>query len=157
MEVIARPLKASAFAPFGQVLEAPAQGLRRDHAAALYNGRAGAAPNLGILCPEPATLPLRVSKLERHPLSSQAFVPLRVSRYVVVVCPPRVDDTPDLDRLVAFTADGTQGINYEAGVWHHPMTALDSPGTFAILTWQDGSDADTEWASVETDVVVLAP
>ena len=157
MQVIAQPLKASAFAPFGQVLEAPARGPKRDHAAALYNGRAGAAPNLAILRLEPATLPLRVSKLERPPLSSQAFVPLRVSRYVVAVCPPRSDLTPDLDRLVAFTADGAQGINYEAGVWHHPMTALDSPGAFTILTWQDGTEADTEWANVDTDVVIVAP
>ena len=37
------------------------------------------------------------------------------------------------------------------------MTVLDSPGAFAMLTWKDGSDADTEWADVEADVVIVPP
>ena len=157
MKVIAQALDASAFAPFGQILDWPGHGIKTDHVANLFNAREGARPNLAILRSQPTAPPMRVTKLERHSFSSQAFVPLAVARYMVVVCPQTDDGAPDIEHLRAFTAHGAQGINYEAGVWHHPMTALDSPGTFAILTWQDGSDADTEWASVETDVVVLAP
>ena len=72
MEITAEPLEASAFAPFGQVLDWPGHGLKCDHAAHLFNGREGARPNLAILRPQPATPPLRVTKLERHSFSSQA-------------------------------------------------------------------------------------
>ena len=157
MQVTAQRLEASAFAPFGQVLERPPGRMRHEHAARLFNGRDGVKPNLAILCPEPTVPPLRVAKLERHAFSSQAFVPLEVSRYLIAVCPQRAGGTPDIERIQAFIAHGDQGINYDVGVWHPPMTVLDSLGAFAMLTWKDGSDADTECADVEADVVIVPP
>ncbi len=154
MKRTAQPLAAAAFAPFGQVLESPRRGLRHDHAARLYNAREGATPNLCTVRPEPTVPPLSVTKLERHPMSSQALIPLQVVRYLVVVCPPTVDGAPDRERIEAFITDGTLGINYEVGVWHHPLTVLDSPGTFAVLTWEDGGEADLAWATVEPEVIV---
>ena len=67
--------------------------------------------------------PLQISLMERHPLSSQAFVPVDGQRYIVVVAP--AGDAPKPESLRAFVATGDQGINYRRGVWHHPMIALD--------------------------------
>ena len=76
------------------------------------------------LCSFPFTLRL----LERHPYSSQVFVPLNVGKvkgYLVVVCLNNEDDDkPDLSTLNAFVVPSTQGISYYPGVWHHPMIAL---------------------------------
>ena len=157
MEITAQPLEASAFAPFGQVLEAEGGRIRQDRAATVFNGRDEAEPNLAVLCPKPGALPLHVRKLERHPLSSQTFIPLQVSRYLIAVCPQKPDGIPDVEALRAFIAREGQGINYNSGVWHHPLTVLDSPATLAMLFWQDGSATDTEWADVETDVVIVPP
>ena len=54
-------------------------------------------------------------------------------------------------RLDACLVGAGQGINYNAGTWHHPLTALDQAGNFAALVWENGSDADTEWYTLAED------
>jgi len=143
--IVARPLTPEAFAPFGQMLESPGSVARLDYAAALENKRAHAKANLLLARARPTTLPHEVAAMERHPDSSQSFFPLDVARYLILVCPDAGPDAPDLGQLQAFIADGKQGISYNVGTWHHPMTSLDRDGLFAALVWEDGSPRDTEW------------
>jgi len=152
----AEPLTAQAFAPFGQVLEMPSDTPRLDHAADLVNGRPGARPNLAMIRAPAASLPLHATLLERHPYSTQAFVPLDAQRYLLLVC---VDDGrghPDLATARAFIARWDQAINYHANVWHHSMAALDRAGIFAMLIWEDGSIDDCQFASIAA-ITVEAP
>src|SRR5699024_10464274 len=76
--------------------------------------------------PEP--LPIRLRLMERHPLSTQAFVPADDQRYVVVVAP--AGEPPAIEAFRAFVCDGGQGISYARGIWHHPMIALDKECDF---------------------------
>ncbi len=151
--VRAAPLTVEGFAPFGDVVSAGLRAgaaanqgtaVRFDRCARLDTTRGAAAPNLAVFRSAPQDLPLTVRLLERHPCSSQAFLPLIVSRYLVIVAPTRDDGAPDLDRLQAFVAGPGQGINYHRGVWHHPMVALDAPAELAMLAWEDGSAHDCE-------------
>src|SRR5689334_11003635 len=137
----AEPLTAEAFAPFGQVLETPSGGatnmnqgtaVRLDRAAKLHSTRASCPPNLAMVRSLPQPLPLKLRLMERHPCSSQAFIPLKCSRYVVVVAPAAADGKPDWTGLRAFLAGPRQGINYAAGTWHHPFTVLDEPAELAM-------------------------
>jgi ureidoglycolate lyase len=141
----ARPIEAADFAPYGQLLELPENGTRQDHAARLDAAASGLRPNLAVVRAEPKPMPLTVEAMERHPSSSQAFMPLSAARYLVLVCPSGADGAPDLDRLDAFVCTGRQAINYDRGTWHHGMTTLDEPGTFAMFMWDEGSERDTEW------------
>src|SRR5205823_4574020 len=84
--VVAEPLTAAAFAAFGQVLEAgdgrgsaanQGTALRVDRAAALSSTRTACPPNLAMIRALPQPLPLKLRLLERHPCSSQAFIPLK--------------------------------------------------------------------------------
>lgn len=81
------------------------------------------------------TFPCRL--LERHLFSSQMFVPTGAppgaSYLVIVALNDAVRDEPDLTTLRAFVCSGGQGVNYRAGVWHHPMVAL--PNTDGILSF----------------------
>jgi ureidoglycolate lyase len=152
--VEAEPLTAEAFAPFGQVLQAPGgsgansnQGtaLRLNRVAGLTNTRGNAcAPNLAMVRALPQPLPLKLRLMERHPCSSQAFIPLKCSRYLVVVAPSGPTGQPDWKLLRAFVASAGQGINYAVGTWHHPFTALDGPAELAMLAWEDGGARDCE-------------
>lgn len=132
------PLTAAAFAPFGEVIEAAAA----KQVYAINEGTAQRFHDLATLdCAtqdgrvivslfraQPRPLPFAVRMLERHPLGSQAFVPLDpATRYLVVVArdpaaPPR-----------AFLADGGRGINLHRGTWHHPLIALDATRDFLVL------------------------
>ncbi|MDP6219942.1 MAG: ureidoglycolate lyase, partial [Alphaproteobacteria bacterium] len=70
--------------------------------------------------------------VERHPLGSQAFMPLSDHDWLVVVASASAEkDTPDFSSLKCFLASGTQGVNYHKGTWHHPLLVL-QPQDFLI-------------------------
>lgn len=150
MRLILRPLTAEAFAPFGEVLEAPTAPGRAYFDRALANRRPAASPSLSIVATEPLTaLPLRSAVMERHPFSSQSFVPLDAGRWLAVVAPRAPDGGgPDMARALAFLARGDQGATYGADVWHHPFTVLDRAARFAVVMWRDGTAADDEFTDV---------
>ena len=155
MKIAVRPISAEAFAPFGQVLESPGEGNRLDHAAAAANLRGEAEINVCVVRALPLALPHKITDMERHAFSSQAFFPLNVERYIVMVAPPADDESPDMSGLKAFSVSGQQAINYSAGTWHHPLGTLGGPGEFAVLMWEDGGDRDTDWSKVSDDVTVV--
>ena len=78
-------------------------------------------------------IPFEISMLERHPNGSQAFIPMQGQKFLIIVAPSLDTDTPDLSQLCAFITDGTQGINYRAGTWHHPLLTLEAPSDFAVV------------------------
>ena len=78
-------------------------------------------------------IPFEISMLERHPNGSQAFIPMQGQKFMIVVAPSLDTDTPDLSQLCAFITDGTQGVNYRAGTWHHPLLTLEAPSDFAVV------------------------
>jgi ureidoglycolate lyase len=151
--VRAAPLTADAFRPFGDVVSAglSAGGVanqgtaqRYDRCAKLASTRAGATPNLAVFRSAPQPLPFTAKLLERHPCSSQAFLPMRCARLLVIVAPTAKDGAPDLGGLRAFVCGPGQGVNYHAGTWHHPIVALDEPAELAMLAWEDGTVLDCE-------------
>lgn len=156
------PLTAAAFAPFGDVICAAGDGVsanqgtatRFNHAAALCTLRPGAAPNLAVFRALPWTLPMPVQLLERHPHSTQMFVPMVVARYLVMVAPGGHDGGPDLAGLRCFLCAPGQAINYRAGVWHHPIVALDTAADFVMLAWEDGTAGDCEEHWLDRGVTV---
>ena len=144
-----QPLEAAAFAPFGQVLEhREGDHPRRNYAADLFSNRAGAVPNLRVQRTEPISLPLIATKIERHRHSSQMFAPISGGSFLVVVFPSDREGQPILDRGRAFAANGNQAINYNHDTWHHPFVAINGPGTFLMLRWEDGTADDEEWLSL---------
>ncbi len=129
------PLTAAAFAPFGEVIAFGAAArvypinnctTQRHHALAKVEVGGGHAL-ISLARAEPRMLPFAVTLLERHPLGSQAFIPLSRTPYLIVVAespqhPPR-----------CFRAVHGEGVNYRAGTWHHPLIALDTVSDFVII------------------------
>lgn len=151
------PLEREAYAPFGDVIAAKPgfrsanQGTaqKSEHLAELVDRR-GARPNLSVFRCAPREVPFEVKLLEKHGASTQLFVPMNATRYLVIVA--LGDDAPDLSTVRAFVATGLQGITYRPGVWHHPMVALDRETDFFCLVHEDGTEADcTEFPLPEAD------
>lgn len=154
--VLTIPLARDAYAAYGDViarandagLEANQGTARRwDWLADLENLRPGAArANVGVFrCSPLDGRELDVRLLERHPESTQIFVPMVDARFLVVVA--LGGDEPDLDTLRAFGVDARTlpaGISYRPGVWHHPMVALERPIDFCVIAHESASDTDTQ-------------
>ncbi|AOZ02007.1 ureidoglycolate hydrolase [Cupriavidus sp. USMAHM13] len=137
----AEPLTRAAFAPFGDVIEPRAPGdagafdinggmVRRHHGLARVEVGQGHAL-INLFEARPYAYPLAIRMLERHPLGSQAFLPLDGRPFLVVVAPR--GDTVRPEAVRAFFSDGVQGVNYHAGVWHHMLLAVGAPSRFAVV------------------------
>jgi ureidoglycolate lyase len=135
----AQPLTREAFAPYGQVIQLEGarqfeinagSTVRYHDLAEVDTLREGGRPIVSLFRAQPRPLPVHLSLMERHPLGSQAFVPLAARRYLVVVAPD-VDGRPG--PLQAFLTAGWQGVNYARNVWHHPLLALDCECDFLVM------------------------
>jgi ureidoglycolate lyase len=133
----AEPLTAAVFAPFGDVLEAAGPPDRminaglcaRFHDRARIEAMEGRA-GLSVFDAVPRALPYVFDLVERHPLGSQAFVPMTAAPFLVIVAPDE-GGAPGAPR--AFVTTGAQGINLHRNTWHGVLTPLSAPGLFAVL------------------------
>ncbi len=127
------PLTAAAFAPFGDVLNCDGDpdkminaglcGRFHDRAKVdVADGRVG----ISLFRSELRELPYQLDLVERHPEGSQAFIPMSMDAFLVVVA----DD--DLHPQAFITAPG-EGINFHRNVWHGVLTPLSGPGLFAVI------------------------
>jgi len=149
------PITAEAFARFGLLLPRPEPGGGRlELIKELRSGRDTARPRLSLAAVEPRALPLVAVEMERHVHSSQDFVPLDCAAYLVLVAPHGPDGRPDEAGLRAFRVPGDVGVHYLADTWHHPLTALDQPGSFAVLTFVDGTASDEQFVPLAEQVMV---
>jgi ureidoglycolate lyase len=159
----AQPLTAAAFAPYGDVIAATGgastitttinQGMggRCSDLARVDVTADGGRAAISVIRCIPESLPIMLRLMERHPLGSQAFVPLNGQRYVVVVAPAGAP--PARADLRAFLCRGDQGINYHRGIWHHPMLALDRVCEFAEFH-RAGPGGNCDEAALPCAVVV---
>jgi len=135
--ITTEPLTPEAFGPFGDILDAIGEPDRvinegrclryHDRAKlAFLNGRAG----ISLFDAQSRQLPLKLEMVERHPDGSQAFLPLTMVPFLVVVAVD-VAGSPGTPR--AFVARPGQGVNYLRHVWHGVLMPLASPAVFAVV------------------------
>ncbi len=136
------PITAERFAPFGDVIHASAGALhamnntrfeRFDDLAQvdIDQGGDGRVAISIARSKTPTKLPYRFDLVERHPLGSQAFVPLAPFSFVVVVAPAAESVEPA--DLRAFVTNGSQGVNYHRGVWHMPLISMQGGQSFLVV------------------------
>lgn len=127
-----------------------------------------------------------IGVLERHPFTTQTFIPLGISpleakqaRYLVIVAPtlapseadkslpvPREKGSsgrglPDLDNMKAFIAKGSQAVTYGAGTWHAPMVVVGrKPIDFVVVQFSNGvaleDCQEVGWKTSRGEDVVVA-
>jgi len=140
IELTSAPLTRAAFAPYGEVIDTDSdnfyainQGttLRFHDLARVDVASEGGGALINIFRGQPRSLPIEIRTMERHPLGSQAFVPLQDHVWLVVVSPP--GQRPRPDTLQAFRSTGRQGVNYRRGVWHHPLLVLRPDHDFLVV------------------------
>ena len=158
----AEPLTRERFADYGEVIETS-----RDHSAAMNAARFDRFDDLCHVdlfndgpiavsiarCRTPTTLPLRLDRVERHPLGSQAFIPLSPCKMVIVVAPP--EESVDASALRAFVTNGRQGINYRRGTWHMPLISF-SEGQEYLIIDRGGSEPNCDEHTLDDAIFLEA-
>ncbi len=149
------PLTAEAFAPYGEVIEASeraqvmainyGQTSRFHDLANIDVTEGGGRAIVSIFRGRPLDPPV-LKIVERHPLGSQAFVPLSGRPYLVAVAPAGDFDPA---KLVVFLATPGQGVNYARGTWHHYLLPLEAESDFLVI--------DREGPGENLDEIELAP
>lgn len=149
-------LTQESFAPFGQVIEAEGaqrhsinQGTttRFHRLATADTGEEGRAI-ISIFRGVPRSFPISITMLERHPLGSQAFMPLSNDDWLIVV-----SDRPEASALRCFRAAGTQGVQYAKGVWHHPLLVIVAAQDFLVVD-REGPGNNLEEKTLTQDAVI---
>ena len=150
-------LTMEAFAPFGDVLKAEGEADRiinqglcgRYHDLAsldFADGRAG----ISLFKAQPRALPMRLDMVERHPDGSQAFLPMSLDPFLVIVAE---DNGGRPGRPRAFLTAAGQGINFHRGTWHGVLTPLHAPGLFAVVDRiGDGPNLEEHWFDAPYEV-----
>ena len=138
IEIIAEPLTAAAFAPFGDVIDCAGSpdkiinqgkcGRYHDRATLDFgdDGRAG----VSVFKAQPRSMPYILDMMERHPDGSQAFIPMSMDPFLIIVAGDR-GGNPGVPK--AFVSAPGQGINIHRNVWHGVLTPLHEPGLFAVV------------------------
>ncbi len=145
-------LTKAAFAPFGEVIETKEAQLTiinsgtttRFHDlmkidVADQNGRA----IVNIFRGQPFDFPIEIKMVERHPLGSQAFIPMGRFPFIVVVAEDK-NGEPTTPRV--FKAEAGQGVNYAKNTWHHPLLSLQNVCDFIVIDRSGEGDNCHEFA-----------
>lgn len=136
----AQPLSAAAFKPYGDVIEVNDQCthfeinqgncVRYHDLANIDVEEQGGQAIVSLFQAKPMQEPFFIKVMERHPLASQAFIPLNGQRYLVIV--GQAGDFNPLE-LQAFIAEPGQGVNYARGTWHHYCLPLEKDSQFLVI------------------------
>lgn len=116
-----------------------------------------ARPSMAMFCsfPRTPTSTFNITHIERHPYTSQTFIPTSLSPdedtfYLVISAPTLkgqtingIIDPPDLSKVEAFVARGDCAVTYEAGTWHSPMAVIGKRRVdFVVYQWMNGVTGD---------------
>ena len=158
--IVPEQLTADAFAPFGDVIEASDQAevipinygwTTRFNAltdVAVGDGQA----IISIFRSKPLTTPV-LKIFERHPLGSQAFMPLQGRPFLVAVAPPGDFDAA---KVRVFRAGAHQGVNYAKGTWHHFLLALETESDFLVVDREGPGENLDEIELPEADWIAVS-
>ena len=76
------------------------------------------------------SFPMKVDMMEKHPLGSQAFIPMKPTTFLVFVAP--TGDKPDFNKIESFIVPPGIGVNYNAGIWHFPLISTEDMNFLVI-------------------------
>ncbi len=74
--------------------------------------------------------PMKIDMMEKHPLGSQAFIPMKETTFLCFVAPP--GEFPEISKIQSFIIPPHTGINYKPGIWHFPLISTEDTNFLVI-------------------------
>ena len=141
MEKIFKPIKISKknFSIYGDVISP--DGINPIDINAGYAKRFDNLANLNTLKNDGKTIvsifsalkrafPMKIDMMEKHPLGSQAFIPMKETTFLCFVAPP--GEFPQINKIQSFIIPPQTGINYKPGIWHFPLISTENTNFLVI-------------------------
>ena len=97
---------------------------RYDDIANLNTSKENGKTTISIFSALKRTFPMKIDMMEKHPLGSQAFIPMKETTFLAFVAPK--GEKPDLEKIEAFIIPPGIGINYNPGTWHFPLISTEN-------------------------------
>ncbi|MEM7195080.1 MAG: ureidoglycolate lyase [Pseudomonadota bacterium] len=155
------PLTEAAFERYGEVIDlrqAQTQSInggltcRYHDLVTVDTADGGGCTLVNVFRTAPIPLPHKVVVMERHPLGSQAFLPMDQAPFLVLVGEPEKNALKAID-LTLFITDGHQGVNFNKNCWHHYQLVLGKTRDFVVI--DRGGDGQNLEECVISDSVVI--
>jgi len=135
MEKIIKPIKISRsnFAAYGDLISTEdiqpidineGYAKRFSNLADLNTANDGGKTIVSIFSALKRTFPMKIDMMEKHPLGSQAFIPMKETTFLVFVAPP--GNKPEMQKIESFIISPGVGINYKPGIWHFPLISTEN-------------------------------
>ena len=84
------------------------------------------------------TFPMKIDMMEKHPLGSQAFIPMKQTTFLAFVAP--LGDKPEIKKIESFIVLPGMGINYKPGIWHFPLISTENMNFLVMDRKGDGNN-----------------
>ena len=135
MEVVIKPKKITKenFAKFGDVISTQnikpmdinnGYAKRFDNLADINISKNNGTAIVSIFSALKRSFPMKIDMMEKHPLGSQAFIPMKVTNFISFVSPS--GDKPDISKIESFVVSPGIGINYKPNIWHFPLISTEN-------------------------------
>jgi len=96
---------------------------RYDNIASINTNKDNGETTISIFSALKRNFPMKIDMMEKHPLGSQAFIPMKETTFLAFVAPE--GKKPDLNKIEAFIIPPGIGINYNPGIWHFPLISTE--------------------------------
>ena len=95
--------------------------------------------------------PMKIDMMQKHPLGSQAFMPMEKTTFLCFVAP--AGNFPDTEKIKSFIVPPNTGINYKPGIWHFPLISTEDMN-FLVVDRKGSGDNLKIKKLVENQVVL---
>ena len=141
MEKIIKPIKISRsnFNTYGDLISTndihpidinAGYAKRFDNLADLNTSKDSGKTIVSIFSALKRTFPMQIDMMEKHPLGSQAFIPMKETTFLCFVAPQ--GESPDINKIQSFIVPPKNGINYKPGIWHFPLISTEDTNFLVI-------------------------
>ena len=124
---------------------------RFDDIAKLDTSNENGETTISIFSALKRSFPMKIDMMEKHPLGSQAFIPMKETTFLTLVAP--AGEKPDLEQIESFIVPIGKGVNYKAGVWHFPLISTEDMDF--IVVDRKGSGDNLVIENFEKEEIIL--
>ena len=134
-----RPINKENFSKFGDIITTKdikpidinnGYAKRYDGIANLNTSNENGETTISIFSALKREFPMKIDMMEKHPLGSQAFIPMKETTFLSFVAPP--GETPEINKIQSFIIFPKMGINYKPGIWHFPLISTEDTNFLVI-------------------------